>query len=299
MLLLACIAESTQPMQNTPAENTEPPLAAPENGIQLGIGPVTLEPYQELYWCKTMRLPNTEPLDVIALEHQVTTGAHHYNVWGLLGGPEDLEAPCDEIWAETSMSLGSPLYASQEPTFYGEFPEGVAASLPPSLLVLQELHFINTTDAPKEVTGTINIHTAPEGSELIYANGLFGSNNDLLLPPNETTVLTQNCKVPVDIEVFVLGSHFHSRGKKFEIRVLDKAGNPSELVYTSTDYSSPLLDIRADNPISIKAGGGFSYSCTFENTTDAPIEDGENSDQEMCMMVGIYYPDQGFLMCEN
>ncbi len=216
---------------------------------------------------------------------------------GNIGGTPGEEGPCDEIWAKTNISVGAPLYASQDPTFSGEFPPGVGAQLLPNLLVLQELHFINTRDVPVEVSGEINIVAAAPGTELIYANGLFGSIDDIALEPQTEVVLRQKCTVPVDMDVFVLGSHFHSRGTRFEINLLDEAGEPGELVYESTDWQSPPLDIMPTDPIHIPAGSGFSYACTFKNDTDDWIYAGESSTEEMCMMVGIYYPDAGFLRC--
>lgn len=299
LLLLACAAPTTAPEPQDTRTDPDAPLQPPEYGVQLSIGPLEIPAFDERYWCKTTRLPNSEPLDVVALQHRVTTGAHHYNVWGLLAGPEDVEGPCEEVWAGQNMSLGSPLYASQAPTFYGEFPEGVAAQLPGGLLTLQELHFINSTDHPLTVTGEVNVIAAPPDEELIYANGIYGSIDALEIAPHSEPTFAANCKVDHDVNVFVLGSHFHSRGERFDIRTLNPDGQPGDLVYQSTDYESPPLQIRPDDPIEIKAGSGFSYSCTFKNDTDNLIHASETSEGEMCMMVGIYYPDQGFLRCKE
>lgn len=105
LLILACTtpgpavapADSEAP---TPIADPDAPLAPPEHGVQMTIGPVTLEAHQEIYWCKTQRLPNSAALDVVGLAHRVTTGAHHYNVWGLVVGPEEEEGP----WEEKSTS---------------------------------------------------------------------------------------------------------------------------------------------------------------------------------------------------
>lgn len=78
-------------------------LAAPERGVQLEIGPFELEAHTETYWCKITRLPNEQPLDIVALEHQASPSAHHFNVWGLAVAPDvDVEGPCDQVWAHTS-----------------------------------------------------------------------------------------------------------------------------------------------------------------------------------------------------
>lgn len=274
-------------------------LEPPELGVQLGIGPLEVPPGEERYLCKTMRLPNDAPLDVIALEHAASGSAHHFNIWGLLAGPEDTEGDCDEVWSQTSMQLASPLYGSQDPTFYGAFPDGVAASLPADQLVLLELHVINATTEPLSAEALFNAYAAAPGTIDTYANGIFGSIDDIYVPPHGEATVSADCRIDRDVEVFVLGSHFHSHGRLFEIRLLDAQGEPGEVVYQNTDPDSPELSIFSDDPIHIPAGSGFHYSCTYENPTDVPIEEGEGADDEMCMMAAVYYPDQGFLWCQD
>ncbi len=295
-LLLACApapADSAPPVDIRESSD----LAVPDIGVQLTIGPLEVPAGEERYLCKVARLPNAEPLDVIALEHSASTSMHHFNIWGLLAGPEEAEGDCDELWAETSMDLASPLYASQEPYFYGEFPDGVAGQFPADQLVLIEYHVINPTQTVMIVEGTFNAWAAEPGTIETYANGIYGSIDEITLPPHEETVLSEKCYLDVDVEVFALGSHFHSRGVLFEIFGLDETGEASDLLYSNTDYESPALLLRSDDPLSISAGGGFEFRCHYQNDTDVTITAGENSDDEMCMMVAIYYPDQGFLRC--
>ncbi|MFZ5478520.1 MAG: hypothetical protein ACOZNI_17250 [Myxococcota bacterium] len=301
LLLLACTPEDASPPEPEADTRVESaPLDEPEIGLQLSIGPVTVPPGGDLYWCRITRLPNPEPLDVVALEHAASQSMHHFNVWGLLVGPdEEMEGPCDELWGEVSMQVSSPLYASQDPTFYGEFPEGVAGSLPPDQLVLLEYHVINTGTTDVSAEATLNIHAAEPGSVETYANGIYGSIDDLALPPHEESVFAEKCFVDHDVEVFVLGSHFHARGTRFEIFGLDDAGEAGELLYVNEDWSSPELLMRSDDPLHVPAGGGFEFRCHYRNDGDETVLAGESADEEMCMMVAIYYPDRGFLRCRS
>lgn len=305
LLLLACTAPPAAAPADTALADTadtgptEAPvdLAPPENGVQLTMGPMEVPPGTERYLCKTTRLPNTTPMDIVALEHQATSTMHHFNIWGLATGVEGAEGDCDTLWSETSMQLASPLYASQEPTFYGAFPDGIAARLPADQLVLLEFHVINPTTEPLYAEARFNAYAAEAGEVEAYANGIYGSNAEIEIPPHSAITVERDCRVNADVEVFALGSHFHSRGRLFEIYTLDGDGAPDELVYSNDDYTSPELLIRSDDPIHVAAGGGFHFACHYENDTDHTITYGATSDDEMCMMVGIYYPDQGFLSC--
>ena len=297
-LLAACAADGTG--GPAAARDDEVDLAVPEIGVQVSIGPVEVAASSEATLCRIVRLDNTDPIDVIALEHAASPGTHHFNIWALLAAAdEDVTGDCDTLWAATNMQLASPPYASQDPTFYGEFPEGVAATLPAEQLVLLEYHVINTDPEPVSVSASFNAYAAEPGTIDVYANGIFASASPIELPPGETTVVESRCALDAEVNVFALGSHFHERGRQFDIWPVDATGARGELVYTSDDWESPNLLIRSDDPLAIPAGGGFDYACTFDNDTDRTITYGESADDEMCMMVAIYYPDQGFIDCSG
>jgi hypothetical protein len=270
-------------------------LAPPERGVQLSIGPFELAPYSETYWCRIALLPNDEPLDVVRLEHQASSTLHHFNIWALAVAPEEeIEGACDEIWSETNMALASPLYASQDPSFSGSFPDGVAGLLPSGQAVLMEYHALNAYGDPAMTEARLNAYAA-EGPVEAYANGLFGSNTDIDLPPHSERTISKSCIAGVDMEVFAIGSHFHQQGRRFEVFSLDDEGQADALVYESTSWESPLLSIF--EPMHVPAGGGFEFRCHYENETDVEIGYGPTSQDEMCMFVALYFPDAGFQLC--
>jgi hypothetical protein len=296
VLLVAC-AHDPGGAPAAPRDD-EVDLAAPELGVQVSIGPLEVEASSEATLCRVVRLANADPIDVIALEHEASPGTHHFNIWGLLAAAdEDVTGDCDAVWGGTSMELASPLYASQDPAFYGEFPDGVAATLPAEQLVLLEYHVINTDPEPVSVSASFNAYAAEPGTIDTYANGIFASASPIELPPGQTTVVASRCALDADVNVFAIGSHFHARGRQFDIWAVDAAGERGERVYTNDDWESPDLLLRSDDPLALPAGGGFDYACTFDNDTDRTITQGESADDEMCMMVAIYYPDLGFIDC--
>lgn len=275
-------------------------LEPPQDGVQLTVGPFELEPYQEVYECSVVKATGDQGVNVVAFEHEGSPTMHHFNAYAL-GVPmtEEKTGPCDELWDEAQMGLSSPIYASQEQRFRGDFPEGVAGWLPADQWMLLEYHALNATTEPVVTEARLNVEGAPDASVSEYANALYGSNSIIDLEPGESDVITKKCFVDVDMEVFVLASHFHRNGQLFEIFELDDNGDPvDEPVYSSDDWESPLLALF-DEPLFIRAGGGFEYRCHYENRSDDHVSYGLTSDEEMCMMVGVYYPDQGFKYCKS
>jgi len=270
----------------------------PERGYQLHMGPFEIPAFTEVYQCKIIQTPNTEPADIIGLSHLASESVHHFNAWALLDDPgREMEGPCSDLWAETNMALANPLYASQTSSFEGWFPDGVAGQLPAEQWVLMEYHAINPTAQDQITEGYINAMTAAPDTIEHYANGLYGSNTDLEIPPGQTASFTKKCLVDVQMNVFVMGSHFHQLGTFFEVYRLDAAGQRVELVYENDDWESPELEFWTETPLVLLPGEGFEYTCHFENTTDQTVGFGPSASDEMCTLAALYYPDAGFKLC--
>ena len=265
-------------------------LAPPAQGIQIHMGPFDVEPFSEQYFCEIRRVPEAAGLKVGALEHLSSPAGHHFNAFALLLEPEDGEivGPCDEVWANATMAFSSPIYASQTDRFIGHFPEGVAGEMP-SEWVLLEYHTLNSGDDVAQAEVYFNAYERPEYQHL--ANGLYGNNTAIELDPGEQEVVSATCPIEVDMELFVLTSHSHQLNQRFEV-LLD-----GEIIYSDDDWASPELMVLSDDPISLKAGDELTWRCHYDNTTDQTVEYGPKSTDEMCMLAGVYYPDQGFQIC--
>jgi len=296
-LLLSCLVDEPATEPEGDAGRVEMP--APEQGFQLHAGPFVVPAYDEVYHCVIAEIDAPLGTLVQSLEHRASDTVHHFNVWGLQEEPEGgaMAGDCDDLWSETNMALSSPLYASQTTEFEGSLPEGVAAELP-ARWVLMEVHTLNPTAEPLWAEAWLNVNAIDPADVEHLANGLYGSNADLRMEPGDEIIATQRCYVDVDMEIIVLGSHYHQLGKRFEIWKLGEDDEPSALVYESEDYTSPELLFLTEDPIHLDAGSGFEWRCFYENTTDSVVDYGPDSSDEMCMMVGIYYPDDGFKICD-
>ena len=165
--------------------------------------------------------------------------------------------------------------------------------------MLVKYHAVNPTAEAVVAEAKLNAYAVDRDQVDAYANGIYGNNTAIEISPGASPTFARSCYVEHDIEVVVIGSHFHRLGTRFEVWLLDDAGEASELVYENEDWESPELSFYTDAPISVPAGGGFEYRCSYENDTDRVVEYGDASTDEMCMFAAVYYPDQGFLPCRD
>ena len=54
-----------------------------------------------------------------------------------------------------------------------------------------------------------------------------------------------------------------------------------------------------DPPFEIPQGGGFRFTCSWDNQSDAQVSFGESANQEMCFFWAYYYPSKGSRVCAH
>jgi hypothetical protein len=96
--------------------------------------------------------------------------------------------------------------------------------------------------------------------------------------------------------VIFLASHTHKLGVDFSISLFD-GENLGEVFYNNDDWYN-LMIVQYETPIQIKAGEGFEYSCTWNNSTDEPIQYGLTADDEMCNLTFVHTPYDPDALCE-
>ena len=70
-----------------------------------------------------------------------------------------------------------------------------------------------------------------------------------------------------------------------------------EVFYTNDDWHNPKI-VKYDTPITVPAGTGFEYSCTWKNPNDFPITYGLTSEDEMCNLTYIHTPYSMSAKCD-
>ena len=75
----------------------------------------------------------------------------------------------------------------------------------------------------------------------------------------------------------------HARGVGFEARV---DGGPP--FYVNDRWEG--VPVQAYDAFTVKAGSVLDYRCDYRNTGGTPIYQGPRTTDEMCVLIGSYYP---------
>lgn len=99
-----------------------------------------------------------------------------------------------------------------------------------------------------------------------------------------------------DVEVIFLAGHMHEKGVRFTVRPWDGTDS-GEIFFDNDDWHNPKIT-QYDPPLVVPAGTGFEYACTWENPTDAEVNYGLESTDEMCNLAIVHTPFSTTALCE-
>jgi hypothetical protein len=181
-------------------------------------------------------------------------------------------------WSTTKLVGGS---QNQRGDSLLAFPEGVGVKVGGVLLI--NVHYRNASDTP--LTTDVKILFDMTTQDKIQHEGdlLFLFNPLISVPPGGTSRSHWRCPVYQDITIVNVQSHMHSRGVGYAARV--DGGEP---FYTSDRWED--VPVRSYDAFKVKAGSKLDYYCDFRNTTGTPVYMGPRTTDEMCMLIGSYYP---------
>jgi hypothetical protein len=280
------------------------PLLAPAEGFQLHLGPFDVFPQGEREFFYYQGLGNDEPIYIDRVEITMRRGSHHFILYGFGDRTPTWALPATEVFRDLRDSTGYPIPANylampfhrflvgtQWPALDYSLPEGVALEIPPDYAFDMNAHYVNRTDAV--VTGEVyvNLHTVDPETIQHTAKVVDFNNTDIALPAGERTTLERVFRFDEDASVFQLFSHAHELNTEFRVEIAggDRDG---EEVYYSNDWEHPPI-VEYDPPIILQRGEGFRLIATYDNTHDRDIGFGLLSTDEMMILFGLYYPNQG------
>ncbi len=286
-------------------------LAAPPvgQGIQLRMTK-TIAPGQESYGCRFFQMPD-EDLFVHEETVQFSRAGHHILLYktpyatipekdekgALVNGAEvhDCSEGVTDHWKIDSVLGGSEIFG--HPGMLRGLPEGVAVRLPSKTIVLMSVHYLNASSESVKVEARVNFSTIPSENVKMEAGVLYLDNQLLHVPPIGTSTARLRCPVSRDLSIVNLQSHMHARGVSFSANVLKTKGKSSEVVYETDKWLEPPVT-SYDPFLKLRAGEIIETRCTFENPEVRTIGYGPNSTDEMCQLIGPYFPrDKHFEAC--
>lgn len=289
-LLLACGAKTT-PQQDF---NN---FAPPQIGVQLSSPSFTVPAETEWYQCIYMKVPSNVDLDVVEFDSTMLPGSHHMNMFiAPQNNYPDGIADCPG----NDMATFQYVYATQQVQATAVLPAHVAIKIPAQAQIVMQSHYVNASASAIQGGVKINLVAVASGSEeIIYAATFAALNLDLSVPPQTSKIETKTCILSSSQPYRVVGfaPHMHSHATEFDVNLYDGT-QATDLLYQTFSWHDPPYHYF-DPPMILPAGSGFTYSCHYTNTLDYTLVWGNTVTEEMCMLVGYYYPSNGNIVCVN
>jgi hypothetical protein len=244
--------------------------------------------------CVQVRLDNAEPVNVVRLHNTLSMASHHFIV-SKVTDPAGTEEPLTPCVPFRGAIRGAPLTITQKHDDEIVLPPGVSYGLGAAQILNLELHYLNATDAPLDVVATTELYVAPADAELQEASVLLVGTGDIAIDPHTTdssgvkfTALPQGME---GVRFFAITGHTHRFGTNVEVSSAASDGQAQALLYAPVPFLWDAPEMKQLEPaIEVPAGGGFSFECEWNNTSDAVIGFGESALAEMCFFWAYYYP---------
>ena len=265
------------------------------------FGPMMVPAGTERTQCVVKRLGNAAVIHVGAIHNVLGDSSHHMIVYQVSDTTEQ-PTPFDcQPFADTlNPAKGSPLMVSQKKDDTLQLPDGVAFTLQANQMLRIEMHYINaTTSATTLVSTSTMTETTNYQNE---AGFLFIGDPDITLLPNMMTTLGPEFftldPVYSDAHFFALTGHEHKMGTDVTVAVATSSNAPGSMVYDVPNWvwSEPAT-VYPNPPFTVPSGGGFKFTCTWNNTSSSTISFGESANNEMCFFWAYYYPNHGAKVC--
>jgi hypothetical protein len=269
-------------------------------------GPVTVMPGEENTQCVVRKLGNPAAMHVGSIHNVLEQGSHHMIVYKT---NDTVEQPtpfaCQPFTDLLHPEKGTPVMISQKKDDLLTFPQGVALAIGAEQFVRLELHYINTSTAPLQVSATSTFLQMPESQVQNEVGFLFAGDPDInLAPMSMTTVGPTYLPEPAMLagsKYFGVTGHEHQWGTGVVVDVTTgKTGTDTPIYNPKNWLWSEPQTVMLNPPVQVPSGGGFRLTCTWDNLSTNTVTFGESAKtNEMCFFWAYYYPDKGALVCAH
>jgi hypothetical protein len=256
--------------------------------------------------CVVVRLNNPDLIHVGQIHNELSQGSHHVIVYRTNDTVEQLTPFDCQPFADTlNPAKGSPLMITQKHDEVLTLPKGVAFTLQPTQMVRLEMHYINAT------TADLKVHAKATFTEILAAefkdeaDFLFLGNPDIKIAAHSTqtlgpTYLSLKDANLTGVNVFGITGHTHQWGTNVSVALADSKAGPDKVLYDVPGWTwSEPATVYQDPPVVVPAGGGFRFTCEWNNTGNTDVKFGESANNEMCFFWAYYYPSKGAFVCAH
>ena len=282
MLVLAgCSSESSR----------EPSVFA----VRLSVPAFTVPAGAEVSPCFYTSVPEEAASEIVRIESSMTPGSHHLVLFRTdeALAPDGTFGDCGSLLSFASpQEMPTWIYAAQEEEQTFETPDGVGISLPPGSHVVFSLHYVNASTDPLDVS--IDLSLVYSKQNVTAAGSFVSYAPDISVLPQSPGSVSGHCKLPHGAKIFLLTTHSHQFTTSARIDRWAGGVNLERLLLTE-DWEHPAVETwESPDYVTLGADEELAYACTFQNTLDETLVDGESAvNEEMCMAIGWYFPADG------
>jgi hypothetical protein len=153
-----------------------------------------------------------------------------------------------------------------------------------------DLHLLNTSPAPVNVSVVVNLLTIPQSQMKQEAGIYFFYNPFIRVPAAAPGHARMSCPITSEVTLTNMQTHMHKQGLGGVANLADASGNPMQMLYTSNTWLNPIPKAWASG-LSLQAGQHIDYECSYQNDGPTDIIQGLSAaHNEMCVLAGTYYP---------
>jgi hypothetical protein len=252
--------------------------------------------------CVVVRLGNSNKVHIGQIHNVLGDASHHMIVYRT---NDTVEQPtpfdCEPFVDTLDPTKGAPLMITQKKDELLDLPAGVAYTLEPNQMLRIEMHYINASAGPLKLSATTTMITSHTFHD--EANFLFIGNPDIKIAASSTFSLGPTFfKLDQDTfggaKFFAITGHEHHYGTNVTVQTAASAGDAGNMVYDvpGWNWAEPTT-VFHDPPFEIPDGGGFKFTCDWNNTSANSVRFGESANNEMCFFWAYYYPSKGAYVC--
>jgi len=270
--------------------------------LDLDEGTFTVQPGQEVVYCVRIPMPAAfqgRDLALTGWDSDIAAPMHHYFMfYDTTPTSGTVPVPCQgtspEVPAASAslslFSMGVIIFVAGtgHDSYAGN--QGYGAVLQSNGTFVTNHHVINATAEPLTVGATFKLQVVDAASIAHPTQPLSCQTLDITLPANTATDVTATCLAPYDLDIVSMSSHAHQDLVTFETRMYDGTQTQPTVLYTSSQWESPVVQQLA-TPLHLLQGQGLTFTCHYMNATGASIGWGLGATQEMCASMNAYaYP---------
>ncbi|MEZ4441509.1 MAG: hypothetical protein R3B72_20590 [Polyangiaceae bacterium] len=248
---------------------------------EVGISQSQVAPGVENTVCVILSMDNPAAAMIRSIRTHLSEGSHHLIITKIDGGVEQPNPePCGAF-----AHGGDALFIAEKPEMQLTYPDGAGMPVTANQLMGLEMHYINYTTGPIDITGSVEFDLADDDGTLKEVFLLFEGNLSLSIPPQSQQTFESTHSVPNDAKIFAVTSHTHQLGTYASIRKQGPGGD--QLLHESFDWADPPFD-AFDPPMVFGAGDSLRLRCDFNNTTNQTVNFGTSFYDEMCFLWAHY-----------